>query len=238
MKKALCVFAMLALVASVHADIDLFCTAQTDFDAMADAYDFETAPMDFLPHFNGVGGVPCPTIDTAVTPTETIYVWGTFVNEDVGRKIQGMHILADVTGDLVVNNDAIYRQAVTGWPSFVRWDGDAPLHLYGDPATTGICAAVTAQGIVNAPTPDLIVDGTFLIGAIQVTGTEGTVELGLGTLGLRYQNDPPRPIVNICGNAVSANPPAAAEFYTCATFVPEPASLLVLALGALALRRR
>ncbi len=244
MKKAICFVAMLGLVATASADINLFATAGSEYAAMTGNV-FNTDEIDFLPDFAGVGGTMNPSLDTTGGLTETIYFWGQFDGEAAYTQIYGMHFNLALDGG-TIDQSVLYRHNKTSGPPSARWDrwdNADPLTMLGDPA-----AAVTSDGIMDSFMDYDLGDGqTFLIGAAEVTvpdGYVGSLELALDTLGLiAYDGntgDPSRPTINIMGDdtVTPDNPPSAATYNGVVNFVPEPASLLLIGLGALALRRR
>ncbi len=244
MKRLLVLCALLSVVGAANADVNFYATAASEFAALSDNV-FNTDEIDFLPFYQGVGGTQSPEIITDGQTTETFYVWGQFVDEAAYTQIYGINLDVNVTGDLAVGQSVMYRHNKTSGPPSARWDrwdGDQPVTL-----ENGIVAAVTADGIMDSFMDYDLGDGqTFLVGAVEVTGTEGDILLGLGDLGLiAYDGntgDPIRPTINILdGTPVSGpNPPDEAWYGQVATFtpIPEPASLLLIGLGALALRRR
>lgn len=196
-----------ALVEVAQARIEFYCTRASEFDAIADPHKFNGAEMDFLPYFNGVGGWPT-TLMESTFGSETIYVWGRFVDERPNTQIFFADLRAR-TADFSVDPFArqggldpitvsrVYRHwcdPPVGRP-WRRWNNPLPVDLHTENATGAL--AVTADGIQfrppGQPNRDLYdpATGTFLYGALQLTGewpALGTLRIGLG-LGLAARDD-------------------------------------------------
>jgi hypothetical protein len=191
--------------------------------------------------------------------TTTLYLWGRFndgffVN---GSSIFGMQLGATTTGCMEVVQSTYYLQKKT--TVFRRWDNEAGEGCdwgMGCGGTYGILANVSYDGIVPNTSLDLQVDSdgddvldTFLLGAIEVrcnstTCDEGELYVGLGPQGLGAWRADPNffygPPVAINGTELAENPPSGDEclMVLSAFCTPEPASLLLIGLAGLFLRRR
>jgi hypothetical protein len=262
MKKALCLAAVFALVASANAYIEVFVTPNLDptgapymdpnFVTNNDEQNFRIPWSGNVPMDSGAAPYDLGPCNGS---TSDLLVWGRFVQEPLGVRIFGLHFGTQTTGCMNVASSAIYRhQKGTTWD---RWDNDSPIYMHPGCEGVGVAAAVVADGIqyVNAGNGDLIGDSdgdgtldTFLIGGMTAEcmpgGTGGQLELGLGTLGLiMYDatgNSSLFPDVYINGVMVQSGgaPPTTCQWALAAFCIPEPAGLLLIGLAGLFLRRR
>lgn len=237
MKNALCVIAMLAVVASASATVEFF------FSSMADPYGLKNPAMagkatngngtDYSDGY-ALDGIPAPEfggVDAVVAENDWAYIWGRFRNETNGRKVNGIAI--SVTGAPAgVGNIAWYRQDNTqDWNLPVqntRWDGELEV-FYFNPAAL---VAINAGGVSVIPTNNdttksnmyyydsTTKTGTFLLGAVKRPAGVAELTFAFGPIPVNY-NSPPNPTV-VAMNKV----------------IPEPASLLLIGLAGLFLRRR
>ncbi len=196
-----------ALVEVAQARIEFYCSRASAFDALVDPHKFNGAEMGFLPYFNGVGGWPT-TLMESTFGSETIYVWGRFMDERPSTKIFFADLRARAAGFLVdpfarhgaldpITVSRVYPHRCTppaGQP-WRRWDNPLPVDLHTENATWAL--AITADGVRfgprGQPNRDLYdpATGAFLHGAVRMTGewsALGTLRLGLG-LGLAARDD-------------------------------------------------
>lgn len=241
MKRILCLSLLVTLAVSATASVDFF------FTSSLDPYGLNDPSLAFL-HSKGnktdyldgyklspagappaAVGMPDVQLDCNVgAPPQWAYIWGRFVDEPVGAKINGISI--NVNGGLPgVGNIAWYSLNNIDDEDIgvKRWDGDDEV-FYFNPA--GLIA-VTAFGVTNrnGSLPwNLYIGGTdrvFLLGAVKCGVCPGEMTLSYGQTPVNYGGDPPPP-----------NP--SVRTLNKVVCVPEPASLMLLGLAGLALRRR
>jgi len=262
MKKLLCVVTLLACVASANAYVELFLVPDDGTHGIGAPNTFNMNEINFLPDFLGTSNAPGPVgpIDTTggSAPLSTYFVYAKFVGEEAYATIYGVNTSASWSSGVGVGQNLIYRHRKTnGTPSqrWDRWDGDQPI-----PLVNGTAVAVTADGINFAQPGDGSFDiytdanGTALLGAVEVgadQNTAGSFKLGIGSQGLVINDgihtDPTKtyfPEVRFNGQRVQG------EQYTTKgspdvfgeadgiVFTPEPASLLLIGLAGLMIRRR
>lgn len=253
MKKALCVFAALAITAVASASINLWITEEAPFASSADY--FNKTEKNFLTGFSYTAGAPA-TVPVDMGPCDggmekTFFVWGSWVNEPLYTQVYGLHVCVQVDGCMQLLDSAIYRHSKTlGTPAtrWTRWDQPGAIVMGPGCEGLGIAAAVTANGIMYFDNAyDLVANGgqDFLIGAFKVQclgeGTGGKAYLGVGTLGIICNDENGndyRPVVSVFGQAMPANPQSECFWVEAAYCTPEPASLLLIGLAGLFLRRR
>lgn len=268
MKKALCVFAALAIVAVASADINLW-LSETGITDPGQA--FIKTTQDFMPVFDTTGGAPIVApYDMGICceqPEKTFFVWGEFTygSEVWYEKLYGLHIFAETTGCMTLEDSVVYRHQgknSKGAVQWTRWDGDLDLVMDGC-EDLPVPAAVTANGIrydygINGGSPgnydmriyDPVSYNTrFLLGAIKVkcnctADDGGELYVGLGTLGIitdgAVTGGTVFPDVYYHGVLMQSGgaPPSACQSTMVAFCTPEPASILLIGLAGLFLRRR
>lgn len=237
MKRMVGFLVLVALVTGASASVDLF------FTSSADPYGLRVPSLAFL-HTAGngtdyrdgyeltkdAGGAyltpPLGPLPDAVVDCSTgqwAYIWGRFNNEPPDAWINGVAIGVD--GALPgVGNIAWYLCENSNDPNIGkrRWDGNEM--FYSNPA--GLIA-ITTYGIpnANADVPwDLYAASTrtFLLGAVKCANCPGQLTFMLGYTPIHYTVQP-HPAVNVLNKVVC---------------VPEPATVLLLALAGLVARRR
>ncbi len=247
MKKTLLVLTLLVGVSAASADIQLFFSVGSNtagvpgVDIIGPSLRYATTLTNFLQ--TGAGGTASGYNHQAPTPAPAqllpgsydLYLWGKFVNQQPLDQIYGLQLR--ITGNAPYDNSrsVIYRHNRTGTGAYRRWDGALPVLVHD-----GVMAAVIARGILNSTPADPLVndlvvrphvaDGTvFLLGVVRVENAElnQTLSVELNPrLGIAIRN---------ADGVTIPDPPV---LPATVTFIPEPASLLLLALAGLAIRRR
>lgn len=268
MKKTLCLATVLAFATIATAGVDLYVAVGDGTHGIADAAKTINAPHNFIDigpaqppigEFLGVAPFNSSIIDL-LPGTYDIYVYGRFSGEDIATygSINGMQLHAYGTGGMTITNSLYYLHAKTsGKPAqqYTRWDGTDPVDFHSDPVAGGIVAAVTVDGIQRQAVgyPSVVYDiydamtEQFLVGMMQVevTGVPGELFLGLGRLGLVGRTPAGADLtafnVTLNGEVLQvAGPtvPGTPAYGQVAMAIPEPASLLLIGLAGLLIRRR
>lgn len=256
MKKALCLVVMLAMVASASATVRVFITSSAGglgLENPANAFvptistvysnglnenaydysDYYGAPGPIRPGDFPAVDAPSGTADTPVQVNvgegQFAYVWLQFQDEVKGSKINGLLVRVSEVGSSDPASNLTYNWYLCnnmGLPQPTkRWDGNATPPAYpewhNNPQTL---VAITAYGLQNTAldAPWNLWDGTgryALLGAINGEADMKKYEIS---------------IINISYASGTPNGLAGGVFQ----FVPEPASLLLMGLAGLLLRRR
>lgn len=266
MKKALALAVVLSVVSIAGAGVDLFLTkgpTTGDVPGMKEPDTFATAEKNFLSNYVKWSGTPTrsPFFQTAGT-TQTYFLWAEIsLPEGWFAQIYGLELKGGTgaKGKATLVDGLMYRHNKTGSGAYKRWDGAAKIPI------PGLAAAVTARGIEAAANPSDIAndDGgkTYaLIGAVSVEMAANATDpnadlfaLGLGpaTMAIRvtdadgnttdYTGDQKSnwyPDLTIQGiPAYDPNGGNTHPAFPAVRAIPEPASVVLLCLGAL-LRRR
>lgn len=243
MKKAICFMAICAFAATASASVDFFFTKSTDMYGLAGADPFKATAgnqTDFLDGYalnaNGapnVNGLTDIMINLDDPDPGFAYVWGRFTTDEPnGAKINGIAI--EVTNALAGEGNIAWYKGDNlmdfNLPAqFKRWDGDNNV-FYFNPA--GL-VAVTALGVQKIPGNNATTQanmyqydvakggGIFLLGAVKAQKV-GDMMLEFGSIPVNYAV-PPNPSVSALNKVI---------------VVPEPASMLLLGLAGLMIRRR
>jgi len=262
MKKALLLFSVLALVTTATAGIDLYITSAADSQSISDAANrFNPAERNFQPAYVAQpaalphASVAQPFFQAAGT-TQTYYLWADVTGLPTGGdwvaayQIYGIQILGTLN-NATVGQNAGYRQKKT---TYKRWEGVGDIHIPGATSLDGVFTAVTTPGLINdtannARDPMTVdTDGNMkaLLGAFEITmGNGGTVSLDLGPAAFAVRitdpntgdtynwdwSDPAHQYPVTIGGAPWGNG-------SHVLITPEPASMLLLGLAGLLIRRR
>ena len=256
MKKALCLLATLALVATASAEITFFATVDDGTLGVQGANKWNTGAANMLADYGGtyLGAVGVPEYDVYVETEETYYLWARST-EAAYTQIFGLRFdLTSTNPNVTVGDNLLYRHEKTTGPGaqqHVRWDNAAWI-----PIVAGTAVAVTSDGIWFGATGDafpfpydLGQGDTALLGIFKISDTIAKGSEGSILLSTVYQDGDPV----ACHDAATG-----ATYYPDLTLglgdtfsqdgtthsgeivslVPEPASLLLVGLAGLFLRRR
>jgi len=264
MKKALCVLAILTLAVTATASVRVFVTPASAGAGLNESWnafvptfstvDVDNNNYDALDYYNSVGAgagdgihgfsiaaYPAQTAPSGtlanpilIDPPDFGYIWFQFQAETKARKVNGLKVLInDISGPTAVETTYYLQNDVGGVAGFKRWDGTAtptayPEFVNQNPQTL---VGVDAAGIVNAAsdvpwnmykkqagTGTNPYTGVTLIGAVK------------GQAGHTYEIT-----LLECNYSSGALPE---RFGGVFKFPPEPASLVLMALAGLMLRRR
>jgi len=256
MKKILGILAGLALASAVNADVRFFFTSSLDAAGLTDTThafnDTDGGQTDGASYLlnDDLPTVGVPTLDLVTNPDAFLYLWLEFEAEPNGRKVQGINLVGNDQGNDADRGIYLGDDTLGDTGSKLRWETSSKTT---DPMTL---VGVSAPGIVNtnkANNVNFLYNGIkngrhyALLGAIKPLneGGEYDIRLGLGKNGVSYANNV-APNVKTGGDeeqwngAVRDEPDyywsTAADAHIIA--VPEPVSMLLLALAGLALRRR
>jgi hypothetical protein len=253
MKKAMCLFGMLAMVASASATVRVFVTGSDSgygLENNANAFiptvstvtaDFQNLnTYDYYTSSGGAGPIRPGTYPPTDAPSGTLgspvmidsgfaYVWLQFQSEPAGANINGLIVEIDHAGTTTPAADitsAWYLCNNKNTLGTKRWDGEATPPGYPEWTNNPQSfVAITASGITNllAATPSQLWGG----GAARIA-LLGAIEVPFD--GAEYEIR--IPLINY---ASGTTPTLTSGFFT---FTPEPTSLLLLGLAGLLVRRR
>lgn len=227
MPRALALVALLGVVAATSADLDIFFTpASAGYGLTDPSFDFKPTEgtqrdLDFYA-LKGGHTPPVPSDVPTAFPGETVYLWLHF-DGDVGNEIESLDL--NVTGSATVDDNAYYVVDDQKIWFDKRWDGAYTLPSVPEfKKNPQVLVSVTAWGIQNKPGPDLLWnfdEHTALLGAFRFSSV-GTAIAEPGSLGLWYRFVPRKVPFSTTGINI----------------IPEPASLMLLGLAGLVIRRR
>lgn len=260
MKKALCVIALLAMVASAGATVRVFVTPATAGMGLvnqANAFQptFSTVDADdnmdnAYDYYGGHFAVGTfPTLDTpagdVAAPIEVpqddfAYIWVRFEGEAKGAKINGLKVQISEVGSTepAAVEVAYYLQNDMWNPTQPkrRWNGTATPPGYTEwHNNPQVFVGMTSNGLVNiAAGTDAQMMGTWLAGtSTQPRSSVHLLGAVRGTPGKTYEIYIPGD--EFCNFSTGNELGLGSGVFKC---LPEPASLMLLGLAGLVLRRR
>lgn len=233
---------------TANAFIPTFSTVDTDGN-VTNAYDFYHSNLGSAPNGQGFSvsnfppvGAPSGTIATPVEidllahPNDFGNIWFQFQAESKGANLNGLKVLiTDVGGPTVIQTTYYLQNDLLGDALLKRWDGTATAPDYPewnnlDGRNLQTLVGVHAAGLTNGPSVpwDMFLHqsgagtnpftGVALLGAVK--GQPGhTYDISI--FDINYSSGTPGPSID-------------GVFH----FTPEPASLVLMALAGLMLRRR
>jgi hypothetical protein len=245
MKKLIGMVAGLALVASASADVRFYFTNSASGAGLTDS-------SLALKNTDGSGtdGTSYALTDTdptvgnpSIDPSagEWLYLWVAFENEPNSRKIQGINLEIDQDGNETGRGIYLGDDTNGDEGASIRWN------LGSQTTDPMVLVAIQEPGIVNRTTDRWLYDGgtrTALLGAMQFKEGNYEVRIGLERQGVSYSGQAAPKVKLGAGDEQfdgSVQPEGTPTRYAkapSAVIVPEPASLLLLALAGLAIRRR
>jgi len=259
MKRVLCLVVMLAMVASAGATVRVFVTSSADgygLQNIANAFtptistvysngldvngmDYEDYssppnPGPIRPGTYPPDAAPSGTVGTPVTIDASAgafaYVWLQYQSEPNGAKINGLTVRIQANGTTTPASGLTYNWYLCNNMNnqffAKRWDGTATPPLYpewtNNPQTGVAIIAYGLQNKVAALPWNLWEGGTGRIALLgAVSGPAGDTKYDIVITNISYGTPP--------------NPTTAGGVFQ---FTPEPASLLLMGLAGLLLRRR
>jgi hypothetical protein len=262
MKKVLCVIAVLALVATASASVRMVVTGSNGAAGLTDAstafvpcygtalpngdysnmYDYYYHKLAAGPAIGAPSGTLAePVIINQALDGEFAYIWFQFIDEPGNSLVNGLkvEIINTATGLPATGAFAYYKQDDRSGGTGRRWDGTSTqpnVPEFTNNPQTLVLAATAGGGIQNllqdaaAGTNWNMFDwqaGTVKGGVRTGVSLIGATNLGFGTYSIHI-----RDLSYASGTIPSMD---AVGYFK---FMPEPASLLLMGLAGLLLRRR
>jgi hypothetical protein len=243
MRSMFCVLGVaLVVISAASADVRLFVTGSSNpygldtignafLPTWGDGYDASHFTVSNFPPMDAPSGTPADPVLMQAPGNEFAYLWLQFNNEPKGAKINGLKVTICEAGTTTPATEIYpnyYMQNDSLGSGHRRWDGIATPPSYpewhNNPQTM---IAVTTGGIANASEAwnmSLHQSSTTtvaLLGAVRVDA------IGAGTI---YEA-----AITDIAYATPPNPTTQSAYFT---FIPEPASVLLLGLAGVLLRRR
>ncbi len=189
----------------------------------------------------GAAGSPGQAEDPTVDGSGRLWVWATPIG--AGTTVNGMDFNIIASGDAQIDGYNFWNHSLQ---VANRWEaGGFP----GESAAAGndtgnlVFVAVTTPGVTNGPfagfdTQHDAGTGSTVIGYVDVSGTNGAIDIRFNEGSIAAPNSYDSTFLGLDDVDGNAGPGAYSNNSPEATVVPEPASLLLLGLAGLALRRR